>query len=750
MGAIFSFHYSMSGGSVSDRIVIMFCGEGFDSDEYEDTVKFVTDRGLCPHKIVLILNETDYASVLRRPKEIEKKSLPVNNKSDIYLLKFDSKGELLGLKRISSWERCSSDLVVSCGFRSSLIRQGMTQIFRKRSAMLDAGHTAYFTNSQKIGQNEKDRRRCFLRASNALSEGSEVLFIAFSLLPYMGNGLTRVHVDTSTITSVIYASFLLRKGGSFPQVHNFKSYQGIEEHVFNLGEKNLVIISASQSGKLFEKIKNKFDEKTKILTLFKLSDEVSPEENVICDLRKDKETNPNGYKVQPVLDSDRVKGARPLRMLGEQFVVGLSQAKGVTPSKVDLPKATRDILQSMLGQSIFSCFCVGYEDSVYPLWVRPKNIVACKAFKDWIEDIVRRNIPVSVSAIIELDGDEGSKSAAQIINDAIEEELGKSIKIISSSQLDSVQELKESNGAIIVVGGAIGRGRKFLQISQSLRDVAPKSHRIYLSGICMTESVKDTKFLESNLEYKRHSFLRLLDLHIPRRENFCSWKEENQLVSIIIDEVEDWEDSRGELVRKFFINRRNQLQDDGLIDNVFLNSVDDVAYHLRDNFAFVEEGFSCESISQADVYAVASTLLHRLRLDDTVDRASQLVNNEFEHSVLSPTTFARYNDGVIQAAFLRAALPVELNFLENDNFSKQMGDLIIDCLNDRNKPQGEAVLEFLLALILGRLKLQTEDMERIRNKCASLESFDIADFMLDVLFRRTEVATRVNSSLYGE
>ena len=55
--------------------------------------------------------------------------------------------------------------------------------------------------------------------------------------------------------------------------------------------------------------------------------------------------------------------------------------------------------------------------------------------------------------------------------------------------------------------------------------------------------------------------------------------------------------------------------------------------------------------------------------------------------------------------FVRSALPVELNYSINKEFSRQMTDVLKSIIENFNNDQGEASLEFLLAIATKRLKI---------------------------------------------
>ena len=136
---------------------------------------------------------------------------------------------------------------------------------------------------------------------------------------------------------------------------------------------------------------------------------------------------------------------------------------------------------------------------------------------------------------------------------------------------------------------------------------------------------------------------------------------------------------------------------------------------LRDNFAFDfldgnEEGSSAR-FNQSEVYFTISAILHALRNGDT-DRhpLRQRVNC---HSILAPSNFDRFNDGLVQSAILRAALPVELEYSSLKDDSAAMRDRILGIFRNVDSQQGEAAAEFALALSLKRLRLAVKDINAI-------------------------------------
>jgi hypothetical protein len=102
------------------------------------------------------------------------------------------------------------------------------------------------------------------------------------------------------------------------------------------------------------------------------------------------------------------------------------------------------------------------------------------------------------------------------------------------------------------------------------------------------------------------------------------------------------------------------------------------------------------------------------------DDGHRLASDTFQQVVLDPENFARYNDGVIQAALLRAAHPSELDYSSSDEVSHRMADLLSSIFRQHSRQQGEAALEFAFSLKTERLKLVRSDMERIQAEVENL------------------------------
>ncbi len=201
------------------------------------------------------------------------------------LFSFDLRGQL--------WDQIEH-VQMRPSLASRITRVGMTSIFRIRGGMLAAEHGYHYVNpSGKHSQ-------FFLRVGNLVHSSAEVEFIAFACLGKTPHDLLSIYCDTGAIFPVAYAICQLRSrlasAPVLPELLSFESYSKVSEFKFQNPRDSLVLISASTSGRLARKIHEQelLFSGDQIVTLFSLSKD--PQPNVICDLHRDRDDNPEGFE----------------------------------------------------------------------------------------------------------------------------------------------------------------------------------------------------------------------------------------------------------------------------------------------------------------------------------------------------------------------------------------------------------------------------------------------------------------------
>jgi hypothetical protein len=220
--------------------------------------------------------------------------------------------------------------------------------------------------------------------------------------------------------------------------------------------------------------------------------------------------------------------------------------------------------------------------------------------------------------------------------------------------------------------------------------------------------------LKSNLTYgalgaDTFSSFSALDLEVQCYEDAPSWREELAALRRVIS----WADQRGidvpvEVEQR--IHRLTKAVATGLVDDLYWPDMNGKPLKLRSDFALVSGALQPPQASQADLFAAICTLLTALR--EHKDGNKRLANNAYERSVLAPSNFSRFNDGVLQASILRACRSKDLAYGACDELtSSQMLGVLMDSLPNTNRPEkSEALIEFLLALLTQRMTLLENDL----------------------------------------
>lgn len=675
-------------------MLVMFCGPyEVNLADLQQEAASHTKTMLAPEAAIILVPFAQAKAITDKMLEVSNALLALNHSEHVSIFTYNQCGHIEYYNRLKG-EPVSVDM-------ESLKRQGLTQLFRKRGGLLEAGPTAHFVKPS----NHYDKR--FLRAAHALSEGPEIFFVALWLLPLFDPSVRAVHLDTSDISSVAFAAIAMRELQQIPMISTFHSYQGLEAHNFAAYSKAITIISASQSGGMAEKIRKSQPEiSNKIVTLFSLdfTERSGISNEVVCDLRFDAELNPEGFsEIVRVSEQDRT---RPIELVSQHFLARPQPSNCVVPSEADAPKEVKEFIAKLQGQGIIRVLINEADLNAPAVDLEFASFAKNDLFKKWIRDVVAQNIPATTRSIW-IEDDPTSLGIADALNDeySVYAHSPRRFNIEKIKDINGESPLDENRSPFIVIEGVTSNGQALLEASRKLRNYAPNSHRIYLTVAAFPESGKNFGYLRSNLKHRGHHVGVLFHLPIKREVVINSWNEERKIIKKILSHFD------GSVEGKVFEERNNILRSQYRGDELFLEGCNG-ALKLRNNFAFwpVEK---CNNASQADVFVTAAALLENMRNGDAKNK---LINDVHSHSVIGTETFGRYNDGVIQAAILRAAYREELNYAGSVSESASMSSFILQLVDLWDQNQGEAVNEFLLALATQRIKLHHDHIDAFKAK----------------------------------
>ncbi|AXV82860.1 hypothetical protein [Ralstonia solanacearum] len=601
---------------------------------------------------------------------------------------------------------------------------GLAELFKPADVLVEA--PTGFTFVKPSGS----RLRYFIRPEEVLTHSENVQFLAYCLLPRVAlreaairTSLRTIYVDSMAISSVAFA--LRGMIGSAttadqPRIESFHSHKGLEAMTRPTEGESFCIISASSSMSLerawMKKAKCTPNEVVTLLT-FKEAEDCN---QALFRLERPVEDE-NGSALGPLKD---------IRIVGERFLPERIGIKKVLLSKThhDLP-LVRDFSEAL------TTVLLPYRGNgmlrTRPVFVDGGPLVADAKFQEWLRKNLAQRVPVSIQGVVHQD-DAASHTLAQICRHILQSEHGVVLPTTPVSAADLHKASIDATKSLLVVAAVVGRGAKVLSISRDLRELHDKGARTYLIGAQLSEFSEQIDSLANNLKFSSSktniqvAVYKKLSIGSAAAQSF---ENETEFLVARQDHLPDRLLGRLEELRNLNI---------ASVDGIFLPSgVNlDKALELRKDFAYWASGkYNPGAHNGVAVFATACALLQNARENSKLDVEQRLSGVSFQQVVLHPENFARYNDGIIQAALLRAAFPSELDYSSDEELSRGMKDFITKVFQSRNRAQGEAALEFALALTTERMKLCPTDWSDVRDTVENLaQDSNELDTALRVMF----------------
>jgi len=549
------------------------------------------------------------------------------------------------------------------------------------------------------------RSTLFLRTEEALTEVEGVQFLAFALLHKLKKradmckgDLDVIYIDSMGIASVAYAlrdMYCTLYGASQPRVVSFHSHDGIEHVDTPLSGTSFCLISASSSLNLERDWRQRTRcHQEEVVTLLTLED-AKGRENALFALPR-----PQGSGVEQA-----AQHLRDLPIVGERFAPA-----DLMPKSVLLRKEHKEV-----NAEAFCCKFVGNgalgvlgrstaNGKIRPLYVDGTKLLGAPGFDVWLYRMLRQRTPASVHAIIH-QNDEASRALALECAQRLTEIMMRldQVPVISEAEIEVRAGEIGRDAGLLIVAAVAGRGTRLLSISRDLRDLH-EGARTYLIGAQVAETTSQIRVLTGNLKYSANE----ANIEVHR---FAHIAVGAGLRDSFADEARLLQNAPGEFGAEYE-ERFTQLDGTAMGMNartfIGLNSDLTEPMRLRLDFAFWDFAYDPGTAdTTSGVVAMAGAILQNAREGKFKDQALRLSTDAFQHVILDPENFTRYNDGVIQAALLRCARVGELDYSKEHNASQFMLDLLKSIFAQYDKRQGEAAAEFALALFTQRLRLQS-------------------------------------------
>jgi hypothetical protein len=612
---------------------------------------------------------------------------------------------------------------------NTLRQSGALHIFKKHKGMLESSDSHHYI---KPSLKHTDK---FIRTGNVLCNSQEIDFLAAWTLKWASPKLKFIYTDSSTITSLAYASILLaaRLNAGAPldiSIKCFESYHSLRNFEFIDLRRSLVYVSASTDGAMLTSLNRDYGiSSDQLITVYYLG-KSPPVGGVICDLTSSPH-NPEGYDpaivTQPECRGQFAPGSFAVHITSESFLPENPVIKEIAIGIKDIPKDWDIVKNNFIGKSSVKCHvrCASHVDSARPqrstvaLDISPA-LKKGSGFYDKYCKILKGAMPMHLSSVIHLE-DPASMRMKQIFYGFLPKSHRKKVKFISAAKFtkangSTLSVEKGQMDATLVIASSLADGTRLLDIAQILRDRQKNHNLTYLIGISGCRDAAETTELKSNLQYcqnkPNYPLLCVEEFHLGRdkQSDNTPWNAEIDFWRSILSQSKGFTKfprAHAQITTRLATLER--VDADHLPpDNLFLSRSDNShgCLTLRPNSVFTD-GIPSISFSQADVFLAASKLLHEMRT--RANPKVKLTQHPHMRSVLSPKLFFRFSDGVIQSALLRAAQPEEFDYRMDAELSKSASGVISNILSWPSNPRAEALTEFLYAIATDKLRLLKPD-----------------------------------------
>lgn len=629
-------------------------------------------------------------------------------------------------------------------FYEVLYRNGNTTIFQKNGGVVEStpDHHFVFPSNKHCSK--------FLRTGNVLVHQAEVFFLSVQLLKYFDDK-KYVYCDTSSINTLPYAVLELKRrfGKDFlsPTIYSFSSYDFFESSEENFPRNALILISSSTSGNIIDRlVQEQRAEKEQIKVIYFLGEEkkyLNKKENIICNLTYDEKKFPQGEQIFESADNASLcnlckNNSRPINIRGDVFLTIQPKVHKhlLTIKQECIPSTVSPFVNEFRKKGgDIEIIKVYHKDNDanrnYEIYFDYINLISnvenFKKYKSSLDKSINKYVPANLKYIVHLP-DDGSQKLAEYIVNTIPKPIDPKLIKLESNFTENFDS--QEKGAVLVVASCITTGKKLLQISRLLRKFDGLDS-IYFVGVFrpLNESfasdlINDLKKGISKADER--PFIAIETIYTAIRQQNTSWSEEISFIEELLSEND--EDSN---LYKYFDIRINFLRQNkstrGFANNLFLKKYDGQELKLRKSFAFWKFPYKESEINDSEVYFTISSIINNLE-NREINNLPSLKQTNYVRNLLSPRNFHRFNDGIIQASLLRASKVDYLSYDLDDEANLQMTEFLLSVISQFESEDGEALMEFLLAIGMKKLKLKKNDLEIVLQKSSNISNQLISEF----------------------
>ena len=639
--------------------------------------------------------------------------------SHVVVAPYDERGKLVCSRIIHLMRHGETNWAVTDSFLEELGARAVAQIFNDTKTILHAPHGYLFRHLSGREEN------IFVRAGNLLREPSCLAVFNYLLLRKLPPDCSLVYIDSFTILS--FALGLQSLVGYFRRsapsvsalaIENIHSYEVTSEFRIPNEANYLVLISASTSGGFAEKlVTEKQADRARIVHLLG----VGPPGSALRDsCVYFWERPPAGRPISGTSQQSAL-----IEIGTEEFLVAQGPARPVPITRAHVNRdGARELHKPFYRKALkfhepvpdargaYSTFSISAES----------GDSKCSPMRHWVEDRLAHELPASVRTLVYVD------DMSAVVASWLRKALGSQVVTKSLAELKNPAcRALPACGSVVVVAYEDPGLERLRESGVALRRMEG-GHRHYVVGYAFPSS------------HAEHSRLKA-DLRMGPNGPQFGWSEylvlpvgadtvHESLVpsgaSFGTDAIEQRREELGGALADALIARetRSEIQSDDL----FLPRTNGTPLVLRHGSVFFETPTA--DVSQIAVHAMVSAAMQVAREPggpsglNSAPPQPGFDDNPFVRSVLDPSMFARFSDGILQASLLRTARRSELDYSASDDLSRQFASVCDSILVSHNHDVGDAALEFVHALATEKVSLRSADRDSLRQKIRCVPVLD--------------------------
>jgi len=572
----------------------------------------------------------------------------------------------------------------------------------------------------------------FIKASELAVGYSECQFVAYCLLTKAPKELQvkSIYIDSASIS--MYVEALLYYWNKFDNAkckntkyYSFGSYEGMSRARPDVTSNIWVVISASSTNGLGIKIAKEWNlEHEQVLTMLSFND--SKADNLgdmilvnIVDL-SDSETHENNYG-----------SLIHVGLIGENFTAEIEKPN---PIMITADHNTNEIRTWITGNRDNSLIDLGHfvgkDRKSCSIYINAKKHIETDAtHTSWIKKTVEWNTLFNIKWIIYDARSEASKLLAEQI-----------LRILLDKNILGV-ELIDSNGDLagvtgtdsaFIVSAVVRTGKSFLNINRKLRLSQHSGHRTFISIFSIFTAKENFLKFKNSVCYSpndlKYNFIAHHCAYIGHSEGKNSWELELPVLESL--EHKFWR-KREDLLRKL---------SDGIKSKVGISTKgSDKKLVFTKDFAFWKGcPYEPNKVDHDAVYLTISSILQGLREKPYTDRDRySLQAHVYQHSVISPENFRRYNDPLLHSCLWRCAYIRELDYRSSPELSELMCEIVKDLIEKHLGGEDTAILDIFMGICTGKIQIYKEHLKDLLNHSRErFDNYDIGLSLLDFLDRK--------------